>query len=209
MTASSVKLFPCRVQPMGLLRSTTTSSGPNNLNELNTAINRRPPMHKRQEVSRNLFGAPDPVEMSNLFKQENERNLSYLNERYNINTRSPIYDYRDREQENKTDLHNNIENASSSLNKPTTMPTLIEQELKQHEQKLRCEEQRVCRTAPEVTPPNMKIIDHANCSPNARRRCLHSGIDRQKPYTRQSLLTGMVRTLTHLYTPMHFIHTYM
>ena len=200
MAASSVEFFPCRVQPMGLPRSTTslssTASGPSNLGEPSFAINRRPPVHKVQKVSRNLFGSPDPVEMSSLYQQEAKRQRSYVSERYNIDTRPITNSCKDKGKENPTELQNNVQNTSSSLKQPTTIPILIEQELRQHEQRLRCEEQSLCRTSSEVTPPNMKFIDHANVSPKASSKyeyttSMYSGVDRQKPYRRQLLLTGM------------------
>lgn len=206
MTASSVEFFPCRVQLMGLPRSTTTSLATANLtNRFENSA--RPSIAKVRGISRNLFGTPDPVEMKNLYQQEEERLRSYVFERYNFDTKT-LKDVNDEENERrqKVTSRSSTKQASPTCKKQSTqLPTLVEQELREHEQRLLNEEHRLNFASTETTPPsNEEISDHAKNSTTVTHRCceLHpsklSTVVRPKPYTRQSLLTGKYFSLFNI-----------
>lgn len=194
MTASSVEFIPCRVQLMGLPRSTssaapTAATGGAPTAGLQTSLPRRPPpMEKLHGVSRNLFGSPEPGEINNMFQQETKRQRTYVFERYNIK------------------LPTNGSAAAATVPRYSTqLPTLIAKELKQHEERLQKEEcnlSRVSATSLEITPPNAKVHQMKSCGAAVKktRGCCEedggqtptstSGVERQKPYSRQLLLTG-------------------
>lgn len=195
MTASSVEFIPCRVQLMGLPRSTssaapTAATGGAPTAGLQTSLPRRPPpMEKLHGVSRNLFGSPEPGEINNMFQQETKRQRTYVFERYNI----------------KLPTNGSAATAATVPRYSTQLPTLIAKELKQHEERLQKEEcnlSRVSATSLEITPPNAKVHQMKSCGAAVKktRGCCEedggltptstSGVERQKPYSRQLLLTG-------------------
>lgn len=195
MTASSVEFIPCRVQLMGLPRSTssaapTAATGGAPTAGLQTSLPRRPPpMEKLHGVSRNLFGSPEPGEINNMFQQETKRQRTYVFERYNI----------------KLPTNGSAATTATVPRYSTQLPTLIAKELKQHEERLQKEEcnlSRVSATSLEITPPNAKVHQMKSCGAAVKktRGCCEedggltptstSGVERQKPYSRQLLLTG-------------------
>ncbi|KAI9581276.1 hypothetical protein GQX74_011212 [Glossina fuscipes] len=154
MTASSVEFFPCRVQLMGLPRSTATataSSGdlptalvqrntPNITQTTSTVTYRRPPLAKVQGVSRNLFGTPKPGEINQLFQKEAQRQRSYVLQRYNFDIASGKPTTK---QQHPTAA---VVKANININERylvTQIPgSLIERELQEHEQRLQKEKWR-------------------------------------------------------------------
>uniref|UniRef100_A0A1A9ZEB2 Cyclin-dependent kinase inhibitor domain-containing protein n=1 Tax=Glossina pallidipes TaxID=7398 RepID=A0A1A9ZEB2_GLOPL len=162
MTASSVEFFPCRVQLMGLPRSTATtataSSGdlptalvqrntPNITQTTSTITYRRPPLAKVQGVSRNLFGSPKPGEINQLFQKEAQRQRSYVLQRYNFDIASGKPTTK---QQHPTAA---VVKANTNINERylvTQIPgSLIERELQEHEQRLQKEKCSLNRSPPE------------------------------------------------------------
>lgn len=218
MTASSFECFPLRVQLMGLPHSAAASTGSSSANTSSlVSHNHRStaaavPQRRPIDVRRNLFGSPEPGEIDRVLKEQNSRDQAHLLERFNIDIRS-LKDERC------------LPTDDVAANPPATattarMPWLIEQELKQNEERLQKKECNLLlekRTAcTETTPPNQKICNNSyNKAAGAanglgagavvvqgkivRRCCLDETISpsaainclqRQKPYSRQPLLTG-------------------
>ncbi|KAL9893567.1 uncharacterized protein ACN2A1_008619 [Glossina fuscipes fuscipes] len=169
MTASSVEFFPCRVQLMGLPRSTATataSSGdlptalvqrntPNITQTTSTVTYRRPPLAKVQGVSRNLFGTPKPGEINQLFQKEAQRQRSYVLQRYNFDIASGKPTTK---QQHPTAA---VVKANININERylvTQIPgSLIERELQEHEQRLQKEKCSLNRSPPdEIKCSNFK-----------------------------------------------------
>lgn len=200
MTASSVEFFPCRVQLMGLPRSVAIGAVATNVLNPTASLQagtRCPPsLAKVQKVSRNLFGAPDPVEMNNMYQQEARRQRSYVLQRYSFDIETSKPTDKQMSQQQPTESINNTDATSQ----PTQLPTLIEQELEQHEQRLQKEECNLNGAFSEKTPPNnkntiiasngLKVV-RSSCSIDDTLSTLNSNAsERHKPYARQSLLTG-------------------
>lgn len=187
MTASSVDFFPCRVQLLGLPKSTSLAAATN--------ITTRPPISKIQRVSRNLFGVPDQDEMKTFYQQEAERMRSYVLERYSFNT-SILEHTSEQELKQLTDNIHTSQNETIHAMQPTQFPTLIEQEICKHEQRLQDETHSLNRPSTELTPTNEGMCNLGRIPFNGARKNFNSlitmsnAIERFKPYSRQSLLKG-------------------
>ncbi|XP_065354318.1 uncharacterized protein LOC135948794 [Calliphora vicina] len=192
MTASSVEFFPCRAPLMGLPRSSTSLAAANTSNSLVNSIH--PPAAKIKGISRNLFGAPDPLEMKNLYQQEAERQRSYVLQRYNFDTINSKPTNEKERQQQPTDKNYTNQTTNNPAKPLTQIPTLIELELRQHEQRLQIEEHGLNRTSLDMNPPNETIPNETKSGSKVTRRCCEYSLsllpaaERQKPYTRQSLL---------------------
>ncbi|XP_013113485.2 uncharacterized protein LOC106091496 [Stomoxys calcitrans] len=190
MTASSLQLFPCRVQLVGLpVPATSTSSsamtnGAGNSTTLQTPP-QGPPMEIRQSVSRNLFGSPVPGEVDNIFQQQTKRQHRYIRDRYNIDV-------------NKLRDMAVVESTTPiTAAQPTQLPPLIAHEVKQHEQCLQQEKCNLNRTvaysSDMITPPNAKIHQPSLNGDRMRRPTptANTSSERRKPYTKQPSITAM------------------
>uniref|UniRef100_A0A1A9W5Z4 Cyclin-dependent kinase inhibitor domain-containing protein n=1 Tax=Glossina brevipalpis TaxID=37001 RepID=A0A1A9W5Z4_9MUSC len=233
MTASSVEFFPCRVQLMGLPRSTATATASSgdlptalvqrntaNATETNAVTYRRPPLAKVQGVSRNLFGSPKPGEINQLFQKEAQRQRSYVLQRYNFDIASgkPTA----KQQQHPTAAVVKANTNSNERHLVTQMPSLIEQELQQHEQRLQKEKCSLNRSAPdEIKCGNfkqkattnlssgLKVLRNRTINPSitcqdstlpsaaAGASLLLSSSERYKPYSRQTLITANSRQKYH------------
>ncbi|XP_073819188.1 uncharacterized protein [Musca autumnalis] len=190
MTASSVELFACRVQVMGLPQTNSTSAATAPTASLQTPP-RRPPLDRIRGISRNLFGSPQPGEINNMFQQETRRYHSYVMQRYNIDINAL------RSQGMATSVSDVVVDSVPSQQPTHLLPTLIANELKEHEHRLQEEECTVKRVATVNCDAKSPIMQ---CKPlsspssemtgaGKRVQTSTSNVERQKPYSRQKLLT--------------------
>ncbi|KNC26677.1 hypothetical protein FF38_04562 [Lucilia cuprina] len=184
MTASSIDFSPCRVQLIGLPRLTIKNISASNSGKLVNSS--RPAVAKIKGVSRNLFGTPDRDEMTKLYQQESERQHSYVLKRYNLDTKvlKPIYD----KELQPTDKNHHSQTTTYHAIQPTNFPTLIQEELVQHEQRLHDEEHNLKRSLESNIPIDKIPKETKSCSKVSYRCSPSTAVERQKPYTRQALL---------------------
>lgn len=202
MTASSVELFACRVQAMGLPH-TTSSATTASTASLQTAP-RRPPLERIRGVSRNLFGSPQPGEVNSLFQKETKRCQSYVMQRYNIDIDAL------RSQDIPTNVSSVVVDSVPSQRPTHSLPTLIDNEMKEHKKRLQEEECNLKRAnAPncEKVKSNVKGINETANSISGACKTVQTSIsssERPKPYARQQLLTGKNRRIWKATTLVRF-----
>lgn len=188
MTASSVELFACRVQVMGLPHTTSSAATAASVGSLQTPP-RRPPLERVRGVSRNLFGSPQPGEVNNMFQQETKRYHSYVMQRYNIDINAL------RSQAMPTNVSGIVTDSAPSQRPTQSLPTLIDNEVKEHEQRVKegeCNLKRVAlANCNHVKSPIMKSIPETQNGISGALKIVQTStcVERQKPYARQQLLT--------------------